>query len=230
MDYLEIANSPSMWLVCAPIVVLVLAIVMVFYKKTMQIAEKAGISREDCRKAFRTGIISAIGPSVAAFVVMLGLMTAVGAPMSWMRLSVIGNANAELLHAGLGADAIGQTIGSKNYDINGYAASVWGMSISWLIVLIFAPKATQIQNKFAQKDSHLLALVSISSMTGIMSYLTMQNVTAGWDMAVAAAAAAASMLLLGKTSSKLPWLKEYHLGIAMLLGMIAGSVTSQMFG
>lgn len=230
MSYLEIANSPLMWCVCAPLVLLVFALVFIFCKKTLAIAQRCGISKKECIRAFRSGVIASIGPSVAAFIVMLGLMSAVGSPLAWMRLSVIGNANAELLHAGLGASAVGQELGSENYDVLGFASSVWGMSamgLSWIIVVLFIPKATQLSDRLSRRDGRLLPLVSTSCMIGIMSYMTVDNITASWDKAAAVAAAALIMFLLSKTSEKMPWLREYHLGIAMIFGMIAGALTAK---
>jgi len=229
MEYLEIANSPLMWCMCLPLVVLVMAQVVVFARKTIAAARLAGISKEDCMKAFRTGMISAIGPSAAVFIVMVGLMSVIGAPMSWMRLSVIGSAEAELLHAGLGASAVGQSLGGAGYDSTGFSASIWAMStmsISWLIMLVFIPQAAKVENAIAKKDGQLMQVFSTACMIGIMTFMSVERISAGWDMAIAAIAAAGCMLLLSRTAKRAPFLKEYHLGISMLLGMLAGTVAS----
>ena len=175
------------------------------------------------------GAISAIGPSFAVFIVMVGLMSAIGTPMSWMRLSVIGSADAELLHAGLGASAVGQNLGSDEYNAVGYIASIWAMStlgISWLINIFLIPSANKIEAKIKHRDDKLLQVVSVSCMIGIMSYMTVQNVIVGWDMAAAAAGAISSQLCLTKLSEKKTWLKEYVLGISMIIGMAVGMAAS----
>ncbi|MEY8296176.1 MAG: DUF5058 family protein [Emergencia timonensis] len=229
MNYLDIANAPVLWYACIPLVILVLAVVLLICRKTLNIARKAGISVRECRKAFRTGAISAIGPSFAVFIVMVGLMSAIGTPMSWMRLSVIGSADAELLHAGLGASAVGQNLGSDEYNAVGYIASIWAMStlgISWLINIFLIPSANKIEAKIKHRDDKLLQVVSVSCMIGIMSYMTVQNVIVGWDMAAAAAGAISSQLCLTKLSEKKTWLKEYVLGISMIIGMAVGMAAS----
>ena len=63
-------------------------------------------------------------------------------------------------------------------------------------------------------------------MIGIMSYMTVQNVIVGWDMAAAAAGAISSQLCLTKLSEKKTWLKEYVLGISMIIGMAVGMAAS----
>ena len=57
--------------------------------------------------AFRTGLITAIGPSIAVFIVMVGMMSVVGGPVTWLRLAVIGAAPTELTAATIGAEAVG---------------------------------------------------------------------------------------------------------------------------
>ena len=106
-NYLSIANSPIMWLSCFPLVLLVLCQAVLYTRRAFATAVKMGISKSDCVKAFRAGMISAIGPSVAVFIMMVGLMSAVGSPVSWMRLSVMGAAAGEMINAGLGAQAVG---------------------------------------------------------------------------------------------------------------------------
>ena len=231
MNYLQIANSPVMWFACFPLVVLVLSVVVLVCRKTVRVAKQAGISAADCRRAFRAGVVSAIVPSLAVFIVMVGLMSAIGAPMSWMRLSVIGSADAELLHAGLGASVVGQTLGSSNYDETGYIASVWAMStlgLSWLINMFLIPSANKVQARIQHYDDRLLQIVSVSCMIGIMSYMTVQNVIVDWDMAAAALGAVAGQLLLTRLSQKLQWLKEYVLGISMIVGMASGMFASYL--
>ena len=53
------------------------------------------------------GLISAIGPALGVFIVMVGLMASIGGPMAWLRLSIIGAAATELSAANIGAEACG---------------------------------------------------------------------------------------------------------------------------
>lgn len=162
---------------------------------------------------------------------MVGLMSAIGAPMSWMRLAVIGSADAELLHAGLGASTVGQNLGGDNYNATGYIASVWAMStlgISWLINIVFIPYANKIQTKIQRRDDRLLQAVSVSCMIGIMSYMSVQNMLLGWDVTAAALAAVIAEVVLTKVSGKVRWLKEYVLGFSMIVGMAAGMLASNL--
>lgn len=230
MSYKTIANSPLMWYACLPIVILAIVQVTVFVKMVLGTADLAGISRKDCFKAFRTGMLSAIGPSIALFIVMTGLLASIGAPMAFMRIS-IGAEDAELLHAGLGAAAVGQKLGSRDYNMMGYAASAWSMAtraVSWIITAIYLPRATRMQQKMNEKDNLLLKVTSAACMIGIMTFMSIKNIITGWDMTAAAFASAICMLLLFKVADKWLWLKEYQLGISMIVGMLSGMLVSSL--
>ncbi len=66
---------------------------------------------------------SAVGPSIAVLIVMVGMISMVGAPISWLRLSVIGAAPTELTAATVGSQAYGVEFGSPDYDIMAMATS-----------------------------------------------------------------------------------------------------------
>lgn len=92
------------WLTAAPIVIITLVQVLIYYKQIYHAADAVNLKPEQLRKAFNVGVVTAIGPVIAIFIIMVGLMSVIGAPMAWMRLAVIGAAPTELTAATLGAD------------------------------------------------------------------------------------------------------------------------------
>ena len=58
-------------------------------------------------------------------------------------------------------------------------------------------------------------------MIGVFGYLNSRNLTAVSGPLVAAVTGAVSMVLLLQVAKKMPQIKEYTLGIAMLIGMFA---------
>ena len=107
MEYLKIANSPIFWILCLPVGLLVLIQAYIFSKKAIQSADLVDLSKSDAKKAFKIGAVSSIGPALGVFVVMLGLMSVLGGPLSWMRLAIIGSAPAELAASSMAAKAMG---------------------------------------------------------------------------------------------------------------------------
>lgn len=228
-NYLDVANSPVMWLASVPIVIVVLIQAILYTKKAFLAASKIGIPKSDCIKAFRTGMISAIGPAVSIFIVMIGLMAAVGSPVAWMRLSIMGSAAAEMLNAGFGAQALGITMGTAEYDLRAYTASVWGMSLftfGLLPIFFFTHRMEKVKNKITNNNSDILILISTACMLGIMTYMTASNAMKNTGMFAAALGSVIATYILILLSKKYKWINEYQLGIAMIVGLICASIFS----
>lgn len=227
-DYLKVANDPWLWLMCLPVVSVVAIQAIIFSRKAFQAAGSVNLTKQEAKDAFRIGAISAIGPAVAVFVVMLGMMAVVGAPMTWLRLSIIGAAPTELAASTMGAKAMGVEFGGEGYGVLEYANSVWTMTlngIGWLLFVgLFTHKLEGLRDKISKGDSRLTGEIGGAAMLGAMAYLVGGHLLAGSGRLVAALAAGVAMVLLGKLSNKMPKLSEYNLGLAMVVGMIAAVI------
>ncbi|MDD3708594.1 MAG: DUF5058 family protein, partial [Aminobacterium sp.] len=134
---LQAANGWGVWAIAIAIVVIVLIQSLLYIRLSFKTADQIGFPREKCVQGLRAGAISAIGPSIAVFIVMVGMMSVVGGPITWLRLSIIGAAPTELTAATVGAEALGVKFGSADYDIQALATSWWTMTINgtgWLLV------------------------------------------------------------------------------------------------
>ncbi len=222
-DYLEIANDPMLWVMAIPAVAMVGVQAYLFSKRAFNASKTTSLSKEQCRKAFKVGAVSAIGPSLSVFVVMIAMMAVIGGPVTWLRLSFIGAAPTELTASTIGAKAMGIEFGSPEYDVTAFASSVWTMTLNgcgWLIFCgLFTHKLDRLQDKVAGGDTALMGQICGAAILGTASYLVMSNSKAGFDRFVAALVAAIAMVILDKVSNKLPKLKEYNLGISMIIGM-----------
>lgn len=227
-DYLEVANDPILWLVCLPVVSIVAIQAIIFSKKAFQSAKYADLTKKEAKDAFRIGAISAIGPAVAVFVVMLGMMAVIGGPITWLRLVMIGAAPTELAASTMGAKAMGVEFGGEGYGVLQYANSVWVMTLNgvgWvLFVGLFTHKLDKLKDKVAKGDTKLTGKIGGAAMLGAMAYLVGGHLVAGNERLVSALAAGVGMILLGKLAKKYPKLAEYNLGLAMIIGMIAGVI------
>ena len=150
-EILKVANSMGAWLTAAPIVIITLVQVLLYYRQIYEAADAVNLKPEQLKQAFRTGMVTSIGPVIAIFIIMVGLMSVIGAPMAWMRLAVIGAAPTELTAATLGADAMGVKFGGEGYDITAMAVSWWTMAINgvgWLLLVgLFAHKLEVLRDK-----------------------------------------------------------------------------------
>lgn len=229
-NYLEVANSWPMWISVAPVVVAVLLEAAIFTKKAKKAGQLVDLSPEESKRAFKVGATAAIGPSLGVFIVMLGLMAAIGGPISWQRLSIIGAAPTELAAANMAAKAQGVTLGAEDYNLMNYANACWVMALNggaWLFTSgLFTDKLDKISTKATGGDTKKLGILSVTAMCGAFGYFAVNEMVKGLEpeqtpILVAVVASAASMMILTKISAKVPKLGEFTLGISMVIGMIA---------
>jgi len=225
MHYSAIANSPGMWLACAGVVLVIITQAFIFMKKAYTAGLQMGISRETMFKGMRAGLISSIGPSFAIAVTLLSLIMPLGSPFSWLRLSVIGSVPYELMAAKTAAQIYGVELGGVGYDINTLALAVWTATIAaggWLIPSsILIPKYEMLRVKIVQGREELLPLLSVAALIAAFSSFSLPYIIKGGPSTVAAITGGVVMLLLLFLSTKVKWLREWALGLAMLAGMLA---------
>ena len=234
MDYLQISNLPIMWFLCSFTVIIAAVQAVLFIRAANKATKECRIDPEIPKKAFRIGLVTAIGPALGVFIVMVGLMSAIGGPMSWLRLSIIGAAPTELAAATNGATAAGVTLGGEGYTLEILAVSWFAMALNgagWLLVTgVATPSLEVLRDKLSGGDTHWLGYMSAACSIGIFGYLNINSIVSkgflnggpviSMGNTVAVVAGALCMMALGKwVTPKHPKLAEYSLGIAMLFGI-----------
>lgn len=234
-DYLKIANSGIAWLLCAATVIITVLQAVLYVRMARRTARKAKIDPTVVKTSFRIGLISAIGPAMGVFIVMVGLMAAIGGPMAWLRLSIIGAAPTELTAATYGAQASGVELGGPGYGLTAMAVSWFAMALNgagWLIFTgLFTPSLEKLRERMSGGDTKWLIVLSGACSLGIFGYLNNNEIIKGGGSALASISGALCMVLLVKcVVPKCPKLMEYSLGIAMIVGMACAVVFDTMAG
>ena len=192
MDYVEISNSMIVYLLCGITVAIAFVQAVLYIRMAKKMTVKANIPATVPKTAFRVGLISAIGPALGVFIVMVGLMTSIGGPMAWQRLSIIGAAPTELTAATLGAEAAGAELGGAGFTLK-------VMAVSWFVMAL--------------------------------GYLDVNEIGKGWGNAAAVAGGIIGMAILEKfVAKKVPKIREYNLGIAMIIGMLFAIIYDMAVG
>lgn len=220
----KIANAPIVWALCGVTVVIAFIQAALFMRMARKTSKEIKLDPEIPKKAFRVGLISAIGPAMGVFIVMVGLMASIGGPMAWQRLSIIGAAATELTAAKLGASAAGVELGSPEFTVTIMAVTWFVMALNgagWLVVTgVFTPGLEKIREKMSGGDNKWLIVLSAACSLGIFGFLNSGEIIKGHGNAMATLAGAFSMVAIVKLIvPKHPKLMEYSLGLAMIVGM-----------
>lgn len=224
----QVANSLGVWLCAFVVVSIVIVQAALYCKLAFKNAAGVGLTKEDCIKGFRTGVISSIGPSISVFVVVFSLAAIIGGPLTWMRLSVIGGSGTELSAASVGATAAGTTLGGADYDLDALATSWWTMTINgcgWLaVVALFTHKMEKVRQKIGGGDPVWMKIFTTTATLGLFGHMSAPYVIQGGGALATVLGGALSMVALTFLSKKANWLKEYALGFALIIGMVLGVV------
>lgn len=161
----EIINNSVLWLICSVTVFIVALQAGLFVRLALRNAQSFGLSREKCFKAFRIGMVTAFGPSLGILIVMVGLMTVLGEPLTWMRLSMIVSAANELTAAQIGAQAVGIEFNSPDFGTAALFIAWFGMAIngigSLVETLAFSGSLEKMKEKINAYNPKILLFVSV---------------------------------------------------------------------
>lgn len=228
MDYLQIANSPLMWIAAAIPVSVVLIQAALFVKKTLATAKEMGMESDKINSAVKASFITSIGPSIVVVVGMLSLLVVMGGPISWLRLAFIGSVQFELLAAKFGIVAAGASF--EEMTNVAYANGVWTMvlgSLGWIVMsTFFTGKLDGLRTRMAGGNAALIPVISIAAMLGAFAYNVAGEVLKMNTQTIAAIAGLGIMVSLGAFAnrSKAKWINEWALTIAMFGGMFIATL------
>ncbi|CAM3594559.1 DUF5058 domain-containing protein [Erysipelothrix urinaevulpis] len=229
-EVMEVANGWGIW-ICAGIAVSVIIVqTVLFIRLSFKNAEGVGLSKDDAKKAFKTGLISSVGPAISVFVVVFAMTALVGGPMTWMRLNMTGGSAVILKSAEIGAASVGESLGSEGFTLTGLSASWFSIAangIGWLIILFFLNhRMEKVRTKIGGGDPRWLQLLTASVTLGLFGFFAAPEILkgGGYSSSVIAGGVSMAVMLFVAKNPKLKWLKEYALGFALVIGMIFGSM------
>lgn len=226
MDAMKIANGLPMWIACGIPVVLVLVQALVFARNAWKAGNKIGLTEEQMKRAVRSSATTSIGPSIVILSGMLSLLITVGAPMAWMRLSLIGSVMFESIAAGFGTSSVGVQLGADPMTPLALDMAVWTMilgSIGWIIfATISANRMDKVQHKISGGDPAKLMAISTAAIIGAFSSMSASHLIKlnKYSLACVLGAVFMAVLLKLSESENMKWLKEWNLTISILAAMV----------
>lgn len=229
MTGMELANSPIVWLFAASIIVLVIFQAIKFLALSRKAASDIGLSEKDINRAIKTGIITAIGPSVGIIIVAVSLISLIGNPLTMMRIGVIGSAPIESMGAQLSAETAGISLTGEGFTPELFNLIVWTLCIGgagWMIFSFFAtPYLSKIQTKITEtsKGEYLLGIIASGAMIAVFGSLIGGEMLKGAPYIFTGVVAIVSSLIINYISDRkgINWLKEWSLGFSILISLVA---------
>lgn len=231
---MQIANSFPLWILALLVAGVVIFQAIIFIRLASKTSSSIGMTSQEVKAAIRTGAVSSLGPSLAIVFVVISLITLIGNPVTLMRIGIIGSAAIETVGASLGSQAAGAELGAANYTAMAFTTAVWVMCLGgmgWLLFVLFFTKSLgKIQDKAIGKTKNVntLKLVSTAAMLGAFSYLGTGEMVKGLAESIVLVVAFIGMPIIMWIASKfkLSWLKEWSLGLIIILGLTVGYIIS----
>ncbi|MEH7226302.1 DUF5058 family protein [Bacillus sp. JJ1566] len=231
---MKTANSLPLWIFASLVVGIVIFQSITFIRLATKTSQSVGMTSSEVKSAIRAGGISAIGPAIAILVIAISMIALIGNPITLIRMAIIGSAAIETVGASIGSQAAGVDLGSPNYTLQAFTSAVWVMCVGgmgWMLfVALFTKSLGKIQKKAESnpKNVKMLSTVSVAAMIGAFSYLGGGEMVKGMSEFIVFIVAFITMpiIIWIGDKSRLIWLKEWSLGLVIIVGMIAGVIIS----
>lgn len=227
----EIMDHPILWVIAFVVVLIVIFQAIVFIRISKKVAPEVGLTNKEVTSIIRTGAISSLGPSFAIIIVAISLITLIGEPTTMMRIGIVGSAPIETVGASLGAEAAGEELSDKSFSAQAFTAAVWTMCLGgmgWLIVTaLFTKSLGRLQSKLTSGGGNRakwLSVISTAAMIGAFGYFGGGQVAKGMNETIIFIVALLVMPVIMWAAQRFNqnWLREWSLGLVILIGMSVG--------
>ncbi len=236
-------NDGFLYGIVAVVIAFVVAMSVFFLVKAWRRAKALGMDMGKLKKIAVSAGVFTIAPAVAILLGVIALSKALGFPLPWLRLTVIGALTYETTAAATASSAVGQSLSNMITDPKAFAAIAWVMTVGILPGTILVPTiGKKLENgiiKLKQGDSRWGEIFQSSLFLGMISAflgVVFAHVTeglAGWIPVFVMLAGAVIMLLCGALVKGLKWrwMENYALPISMLGAMaLSIPITSWITG
>ncbi len=237
MFTLEIGNSWGMWLACIPLLAVIMLQSVLIYRKANRAKDLVGLTPAEGKRAFRTGLITAIGPAFSSFISIIAMSAVMGGPITWQRTSIIASAATELRASQYTAEAAGVVLGGEGFTVQMFCACLFVMAVNgigWLIFcFLFTDKMSIVTNKISGGSTQLMNAFATAAVLGTYCYMAskyIQGTTTGGlkklpDL-VALVGGSLTYYLLTILAKKCPKLKQWNFGLSLLGGMFLAAAVA----
>lgn len=218
-------NGPFLFLIGGLVGVFVIAQSVFFLIKAVSRARELGIKTTVVRKTVLSSAVFSVLPSVSILLGLITLSYALGLPLPWIRLSVLGAVTYELPAATAAMQSLGSSITEPVNSPQVFSAVAWVMTLGCISPLIIIPLfLKKIQNgvwSIQKKDNRWGHLFMTALFLGMISAFLGMGVSGGLLPVLVLLSSALLMGIFGVLIKvcKITWLENFALPLSMLGAM-----------
>ncbi len=247
---LKTLNSPTMYLICGAIVLFVAGICVFFMIRAWRAGIAIGMDKTRMKRTVTSSATFAVLPSLGILLGVIALSGALGTPLPWLRLSVIGALHYETQVAEAAAEAAGLSglsiseMTPKAFVTIAFLMAVcimWGMVFSVFFNKKYLKKLSAGGAKTASAGGFgdvamtamFIGLVSAYIGSYIGSFVSgngLFSFKGSWMPLLVAGVSAAVMALFIwiEEKKKAEWVEGFALAASMLAGMAAAAIAAAL--
>ena len=241
MNYLQIANSLSLYLIVGAILLFIAAGCVVFMIKSYRAGLKIGMDKKVLTGAITSSAAFTVLPSISILLGVISLSGSLGVPTAWLRLSVIGNIQYEATVANIAAENMGTVLDSSILTMNNLVTIllvmtvgiIWGCILTIFTLKGYSKKLKISNNKKSNSGSSFANFAMTGMMIGLCStfvgsYIATAFVKANSTPLITLLVSGLFMAIFDTTAKKykVSWLENFSLSLAMLFGMISAIIAN----
>ena len=217
-------NSTFLYCVAAIVIAFVLLQSAVFLVRAWKRARTLGIEAAALKRIAMSSAVFTIAPAVAILLGVITLSKALGLPLPWLRLSVVGALTYELPAATAAATAAGASLSEQVQDPTVFSAIAWVMTLGIIPGVFYIPfLMKRIQgglSKLKSRDEAWSAIFMDALFLG-MIFKDIRSGLSGWIPVFVMLVSALLLALCGLIMKKfkIKWLEDFALPICMLSSM-----------
>ena len=237
-DVLAVANVPVLWILALGIFTVIITQTVLYVRAARRVAPTVGMTPQELRTSFRVGAVASLGPSLAVALVAVALLAVFGTPATLMRIGLIGAVQFETGAAAVSAGTMDAELGGPTYTQEVFAVAFMAMSLGgamWIIsTLVLTPLLKRGDAKIKRLNPAAVTIIPSAALLGAFFALGFAELPKSGYHVVAffsSAAAGAVFLSLSKALNQ-PWIREWSLGFALLIGICATylSINADLLG
>lgn len=238
MTFLDLMNSPLLYLLVGAAIVYILVFCFITLRKAYRRGLELGMSQQKLRTAITSSVIFSIVPSLSVVIGLFSLAAVLGVPWSWFRLSVVGSVTYELMAADMVATGAGYesvaALAVSGPELVGTVMFVMSICIlgGIVCVLLFGKKIlSSLANARSKNGPKGALLTGVLSLAIIEAFLPIQIMKGPVYLAVVLTSCVIVLIHIAIIKKfKCLWLRNFVMANTLILGMASSQLWIKLLG